>query len=76
MKKGLIISGIMLVLIVVSFLVFNSTFKKGEKINPVTSATQNEINKIFQGPSTLHLKIQNFAFSPLTITIKKGDSIN
>ncbi len=74
MNKGIAITAVVIVLAIVGILVFNLTFKGGTKIQPPTDTTKNEINQMFNA-SQLNLKIQNFAFSPSTITINKGDTI-
>lgn len=63
MKKGLVI-GLILGLIILVVLVF--VFMGNQKANTVPSSNENQENNI---------AINNFAFSPPTITIKKGETI-
>lgn len=75
MKKSVIISGIIIILLVISLGVWYFTQQPSYSNNPPVNNTSTGNPSDSTGVQTYNIEISGFAFNPSTLTIKVGDSV-
>ena len=78
MKKGLIVLLIAIVFFVIAFLIYSQVFSRETRDEPnIDSEEENQPIPLPKpnGSQNYNIEISDFAFSPETLNIKKGDSV-